>query len=302
MPENHENNESMPDSKAKFLDRTNSYKKKFLTLSKKRFVIILAISIFLINFPIIFSEDNNKKIYGDVTNIVTIIPAVILGFILLSRYSRKQIFLDMRKKALLSFTIGLFLWAVAESLWTYYEVGLKIDSPFPSFADALWIVGYILFGYYFFNMSRIFKGKGESNIIIYISVATSLALAYIYNLTFGVAEIVSAQHHILTTIISILYPMLDGALLIPSVFILLNNTNKKPSSLLWILLSVSMIWFIIADTYFGYGVILGIADLIDTSIFYNAGYLSISFGLLWYYTTSTSKKTTNALNSKVEPI
>lgn len=291
MPENHENNESMPDSNAKFLDKTNRYKKKFLTLNKKKFVIILAISVFLINFPIIFSENNNKKIYGDVTNIVTIIPAVILGFILLSRYSRKQIFLDVRKKALLSFTIGLFLWGVAESLWTYFEVGLKINSPFPSFADALWIVGYILFGYYFFNMSRIFKGKGESNIIIYISVATSIALAYIYILTFGVAEIVSAQHHILTTLISILYPMLDGALLIPSVYILLSNKNKKPSSLLWILLSVSMIWFVIADTYFGYGVILGIADLINTSIFYNAGYLSISFGLYWYYKTSTSKKT-----------
>jgi hypothetical protein len=92
--------------------------------------------------------------------------------------------------------------------------------------------------------------------------------------------------------------MLDGSLLIPSVFILLSNTNKKPSSLLWILLAVSMIWFVIADTYFGYGVILGIADLKDTSIFYNAGYLSISFGLMWYYATSTSKKTTNALYSK----
>jgi hypothetical protein len=149
MPGNHENNKSIPDSIAKFVGKTNRYKQKFLTLTKKRFVIILAISIFLINFPIIFSEDNNKKIFGDVTNIVTIIPAVILGFILLSRYSRKQIFLDIRKKALLSFTIGLYLWTVAESLWTNYEVGPKIDSPFPSFADALWIAGYISFGYYF---------------------------------------------------------------------------------------------------------------------------------------------------------
>jgi hypothetical protein len=273
----------------------NVKKEKFkinesLSITKKRIIIYLIISIFVATFLIIFSEGDVKKFFGDITNIVTTIPGVIVGIILLIKCRKKKSLSNFAIRALLSLTIGLFLWLFANFLWAYYEFGIGINTPFPSFADAMWISGYFFFMYYFFLMNKQFTRQGGGNILIYMSLTTGIALAYIYILTFGVAEIVSAQRHPLTTILSILYPILDGILLIPSISILWNVKKNDSSSLLWILISISMILFIVGDTYYGYGTILGITDLNDTSIYYNAGYLAIAFGLYWYYKVSINDK------------
>ena len=42
----------------------------------------------------------------------------------------------------LSLTIGLTLWTLAELTWTYYQLGLHIENPFPSLADSFWLAGY----------------------------------------------------------------------------------------------------------------------------------------------------------------
>lgn len=266
--------------------KENDNLNKHLSLVRKRIIVFLILSVFLINYLVISSEGDTKKFYENITNVVTSSLGVIIGTLMLTRISKNLILSNIKNKALLSFTIGLFLWLLAHSLWAYNVVGLGIDAPFPSPSDAIWILGYIFFGYYFFVMNRLFRRQGEEDILIHISLTTAIALGYIYILTFGVAELVSAQHDVLATILSILYPMLDGALLIPSISILCNTKNKDPSSLLWILLSLSMISFIGGDIYFGYGSMLGIENLGVTSIFYNVGYLAISFGLFWHYKLS----------------
>ncbi|GAB4474474.1 MAG: hypothetical protein Kow00124_14490 [Anaerolineae bacterium] len=43
----------------------------------------------------------------------------------------------------LSLTLGLLLWALAEGVAAYYEVILRQDIPYPSLADALWLLAYI---------------------------------------------------------------------------------------------------------------------------------------------------------------
>jgi hypothetical protein len=269
----------------------NTLDKHLLSSIRNRIIILLIVSIFMVNSLIIFSEGNTKKVFGDLTNIVTTIPGAIIGIIILTTYSKKTIFSNIKNKALLSLIIGLFIWLFANSLWAYYEFGLGIHEPFPSYADPIWLFGYFFFGYYFFVMHSLFKRQGEGNTIIYVSLTTGIALAYLYILTFGVAEIVSAEHHVLTTTLSILYPILDGALLIPSISLLWCSKNKNSASLLWVLISLSMILFIVGDTYYGYGTIMGLTDLVETSIFYNAGYLAIAFGLYWLYKLLSMDKT-----------
>ena len=39
--------------------------------------------------------------------------------------------------------LGFFLWAVAEAIWAYYEVVLIVETPYPSFADFFWVLGYL---------------------------------------------------------------------------------------------------------------------------------------------------------------
>jgi len=269
----------------------NTLDKHLLSSIRNRIIIFLIVSIFMVNSLIIFSEGNTKKVFGDLTNIVTTIPGAIIGIIILTRCSKKTIFSNIKNKALLSLIIGLFIWLFANSVWAYYEFYLGIHEPFPSYADPIWLFGYFFFGYYFFVMHSLFKRQGEGNTIIYVSLTTGIALAYIYILTFGIAEIVSAEHNVLTTTLSVLYPILDGALLIPSITLLWYSKNNNFASLLWVLISLSMILFIVGDTYYGYGTIMGLSDLVGTSIFYNAGYLAIAFGLYWLYKLLSMDKT-----------
>jgi hypothetical protein len=279
MSINNENNKDILNNETE----QNTLNKHLLSSIRKRIIIFLIVSIFMVNSLIIFSEGNTKKVFGDLTNIVTTVPGIIIGIMILTMCGKKTIFSNIKNRALLSLIIGLFIWLFANSLWAYYEFGLGIHEPFPSYADPIWLFGYFFFGYYFFVMHSLFKRQGEGNTIIYVSLTTGIALGYLYVLTFGVAEIVSAEHHVLTTTLSILYPILDGALLIPSISLLWCSKNKNSASLLWVLISLSMILFIVGDTYYGYGTIMGLTDLVETSIFYNAGYLAIAFGLYWLY-------------------
>jgi type IV secretory pathway VirB2 component (pilin) len=279
MSINNENNKDILNNETE----QNTLNKHLLSSIRKRIIIFLIVFIFMVNFLIIFSEGNTKKVFEDLTNIVTTVPGIIIGIMILTMCGKKTIFSNIKNRALLSLIIGLFIWLFANSLWAYYEFGLGIHEPFPSYADPIWLFGYFFFGYYFFVMHSLFKRQGEGNTIIYVSLTTGIALAYLYILTFGVAEIVSAEHHVLTTTLSILYPILDGALLIPSISLLWCSKNKNSASLLWVLISLSMILFIVGDTYYGYGTIMGLTDLVETSIFYNAGYLAIAFGLYWLY-------------------
>jgi type IV secretory pathway VirB2 component (pilin) len=287
MSINNENNKDILNNETE----QNTLNKHLLSSIRKRIIIFLIVSIFMVNSLIIFSEGNTKKVFGDLTNIVTTVPGIIIGIIILTMCGKKTIFSNIKNRALLSLIIGLFIWLFANSLWAYYEFGLGIHEPFPSYADPIWLFGYFFFGYYFFVMHSLFKRQGEGNTIIYVSLTTGIALGYLYVLTFGVAEIVSAEHHVLTTTLSILYPILDGALLIPSISLLWYSKNNDSTSLLWVLISLSMILFIVGDTYYGYGTVMGLTDLVVTSIFYNAGYLAIAFGLYWLYKLHSMDKT-----------
>ena len=42
--------------------------------------------------------------------------------------------------------------------WTYFEIGLKIDTPFPSVADIFWLTGYGFFAYHLYTIYK-FVGK-----------------------------------------------------------------------------------------------------------------------------------------------
>ena len=54
-------------------------------------------------------------------------------------------------KAYAALAIGISFWFIAEMIWTYYQVGLGIESPFPSVADLFWLIGYLPFIYYMFK-------------------------------------------------------------------------------------------------------------------------------------------------------
>jgi hypothetical protein len=162
----------------------------------------------------------------------------------------------------LSLTIALTLWTLAELTWTYYQLGLHIENPFPSIADSFWLAGYPFIIYFTYGMNKAFSKGGyyDREALLMLSVSAGLTLGYIFNLTFGVADMLSAAEGDMGWLISILYPILDTIALIPCLLIVASfrrRSDKSAYSIQWLLLSCSIIIVTVADIGFGYSEVLG---------------------------------------------
>jgi hypothetical protein len=179
------------------------------------------------------------------------------------------------------FTVGLTVWLVAELTWTYFQLVLQIGTPFPSSADAFWLSGYGFFTYFIFRIYNFLSKGNEKFIAVLVSLATAIILGYILNLTFGIADLLSAQEGSLAWLISIAYPILDGILLVPAVLILWSLRGKNVASANWSLLALSIVVVTIADIGFGYSAVIDKAGKEEWiwDLFYNSSYLIMSAAL-----------------------
>jgi hypothetical protein len=194
----------------------------------------------------------------------------------------------------LSLTIGLVLWTSAEFTWTYFQLGLGIENPFPSEADVFWISGYpfIILFTYGVNKTLSKDGVYDRETLIMLSVSAGLTLGYIFNLTFGIADIMANAEDQIAWLISIFYPILDTIALVPSLLIAISLRNKvSTSNLHWSLFASSIIIVTIADIGFGYSELLGTAEEEQWfwDILYTASYIFMA-GALYAYNVAMHKR------------
>jgi len=104
-------------------------------LLELRYVILTLVGfIILVNAFIFLSSTSTRVIYTNLTIIVTAATALCSAIIVLFR----QIKVHSQYSKTFSFlVVGLGLWFTAELIWAYYQLGLGIETPFPSLADAL---------------------------------------------------------------------------------------------------------------------------------------------------------------------
>lgn len=239
--------------------------------------------VIVMNIVIVFSSTEIRSVMIDLTAVLTSGTAVFIsGTATLLAYLRKR-----KREHYLWLSTGLSFWFSAEVIWAYHRQVLGIEIPYPSIADGAWIIGYGFFAIYIYRiLARVGKTCPiEKNLVLMVSLAISLSLAYILNLTFGVAEILSATEDIASTIVSFAYPVLDGILLVPSMVILWSLRKGDPSSNQWIMMSISFVVLTIADIGFGYSFALApsVAEEFEWvwAIFYNTGYICIVASVLW---------------------
>ena len=209
----------------------------------------------------------------------------------------------------LSLTIGLTIWMLAELTWTYYQLGLHIENPFPSIADSFWLAAYPFITYFTFGMNKALSKDGsyDREALILISISAGLMLGYIFNLTFGVADIMSAAEGDIGWLIDILYPILDTIILIPSLMIVASfsgRRNKFGYSIHWLLLSSSIIILTIADIGFGYSEVLGKAEGEQWfwDIMYASSYIVMAGALYTYFRILSSHKSEAELTLRQQPV
>src|SRR3989442_1547375 len=245
-----------------------------------RTILILVGSLVVSNSLIILSSEDTRDFFTNWTINTAAATALSLSIItVVTAYKHRieRFFVQ----AYIIFTVGLAVWLVAEVTWTYYQLVLQIVTPIPSSADAFWLSGYGFFTYFMFRIYNLLSKGNEKLLVVLVSLATAIILGYILNLTFGIADLLSAQEGSLAWLISIAYPILDGILLVPAVLILWGLRGKNVASANWSLLSLSILVVTIADIGFGYSAVINKAgkDEWIWDLFYNSSYLIMSAAL-----------------------
>ena len=239
-----------------------------------RTILILVGSIIVSNSLIVFSNQDSRDYFTNWS--IGIAAAAALSLSILAVITAYKHRIDrFFVYAQIIFTVGLTSWLVAEVTWAYYQLVLKIGNPFPSSADAFWLSGYGFFTYFMFRIYNLLSKGKEKFLVILVSLAATIILGYILNLTFGIADLLSAQQGSLAWLISIAYPILDGILLVPAVLILWSLRGKNVVSANWSLLALSIVLVTVGDIGFGYSAVIDKAGKEEWiwDLFYNSSYL-----------------------------
>ena len=262
---------------------------------------MLVSSIVVVNSFIIFTLDQSSKFYfASLTTTITSGVALAIALVMVYKYKTKQDqFVPHQfriREGIMHFSICIFLgvWFVAQLTWSLYEQ----QSPAPSLNDILWLIGYVLFGYFLYRLLYFFRKGLEAHTIGLIAMAVTISLAYITIIILSVSSLLSFQkQEISVTILTITYPILDAILLVPALLIFWvrrttptfeHNSLKaeQQEDISWILLSLSIILFVIADSGFAYVTALNLTmiqkEVWIWDIFYNCGYILLAGALTGY--------------------
>jgi hypothetical protein len=257
-------------------------RKSIEILLELRYVILTLVGfIILVNAFIFLSSISTRVIYTNLTINVTAATALCAAVVVLFRQIRVH---SQYSKTFGFLAVGVGLWFTAEIIWTYYQLGLGIETPFPSLADVFWLAGYAPLIYHLYRVYNTvtMKVTGKDMMVV-ISAIIAAVLAFLLYLIFGL----SGQHQgVLELIVNLAYPVLDAILLIPAIVILWSFRRGEPAYTHWVMISLFIIFVTVADIGFDYALAVDEDSASQQEwiwdMFYNAGYLAIAGALFWY--------------------
>ncbi len=217
--------------------------------------------------------------------------ALIFSLILIIRERNRK----NEGKKYVSLFIAISLWFSAEIAYTYYQTILRIDVPYPSYADSLWLLGYIFMGYHLYSSFYYWNKKkrfSESSVFI-ITIFSALLILFLVQ-----SSAITYSNDIYLILVDILYHLADGIILIPALVLLWNLRHKKILYFHSALISL----FVILNTFANVGYIFtfnsGINIIIEYAwiwdLLYNLSYILLAGALFWY------DKIIQILNKKID--
>jgi hypothetical protein len=217
--------------------------------------------------------------------------ALVSSFIIILRENIRK----SEGKKYVSLFIGILLWFSAEIVYTYYQTVLRIDMPYPSYADILWLLGYIFVGYhlysafYFWNKNK----KFSENSVFIITIFTALLIHLLVQ-----SSIITYSTDIYIILVNILYHIADGVILIPALVLLWNLRSQQFLFIHRTLISLFVILNTFADAGYIFSFNLGQNIAIEYAwiwdIIYNLSNILLVGALFWY------DKILHILNKKIE--
>ncbi|MGC2682174.1 MAG: hypothetical protein WA323_09925 [Candidatus Nitrosopolaris sp.] len=247
----------------------------------RNFTIVLIGSIIVAVSLVILSNPESRKAADIIVLDITGATAVILGILVIYRHK----FHGAYGKPFFCLTMGVFFWLAADITVSYYYFILLIkDVPPPvSFADVLWLVGYVFFALHLFIMLKIIRKTINIGIVVGTSVASVIFVTYT---TTAHASLISSEfsrQHYLVFAVNISYPIADAILIIPAVSILVALRMDYEHSIPMLLASISLLINALAD----YGFVNDVMN--DKTgnkwiwdLFFISDFLIIAAALYWY--------------------
>lgn len=205
--------------------------------------------------------------------------ALIFSLILIIRERNRK----SEGKKYVSLFIAISLWFSAEIVYTYNQSILRIDVPYPSYADSLWLIGYIFMAYHLFSSFYYWNKKkkfSESSVFI-ITIFSALLILFLIQ-----SSAITYSTDVYLILVAILYHIADGIILIPALVLLWNLRHKKILYLHKALISLFVILNIFANVGYIFTFNSGINIIREHAwiwdLLYNISYILLAGGLFWY--------------------
>jgi hypothetical protein len=266
------------------LSRTKNIKSAFAIKYETKylffgFIVATAVAIVFIHI-ILFVTDGDRYI-GTTSAVLLGLSTFLSLFIILSN-PRK---IEVQKFKLLF--VGVTLWFLGEFTYSYYQIVLGIDAPYPGVGEIFYVAGYgplMLFAY------RSFKTINRDGLIKRRVIAFVVTLAFVVPVISTIiifSQAVDFQSQWPDIVISTITNYSDSILLSLSILILTKLPRNNPYIYHWRLFTSFLILSTITDFFY---LTLAIVDeefLSETELIWEAmwafAYLCILASLLWYY-------------------
>ncbi len=243
------------------------------------FIIAIAVAIVLIHI-ILFPTDDDRYI-GTTSAVLLGSSTCISLFIILSNPRN----LDIQKFKLVF--IGVTLWFIGEFSYTYYQIVLVTDAPYPGVGEIFYVAGYgplILFTYRSFktiNRNRIIRRRVIAFVVTLAAVLPVISTIQIFS------QEVDFQSQWPDIVIGTITNYGDIVLLSLSILILTKLPRSNPYIYHWILFTSFLILATITDLIYLTAAIVDEEFLSETELIWEAmwafAYLCILASLFWYY-------------------
>ena len=153
------------------------------------------------------------------------------------------------------FAVGLGFWFFGELTWGIYSLVLNVDIPYPSLADAFWLIGYIPLLLALVLYLLLMRPAISMKVFV-----TAFAIVLVIGAVFSTLVLVPAvteEAETLVKLIDIAYPLLDLIMLALSTMGLMIFAKSKLETT-WLLLNAGFIMFVLGDSMFSYATANGL--------------------------------------------
>jgi hypothetical protein len=180
--------------------------------------------------------------------------AVVFAGLALKRYWGRPN--DKFSRIWLAFTIGMIFWFLGELGWAIYTLALSVEIPYPSIADAAWILGYIPLFAAFHGYVKNFQFTISKKLFRIGALIIDLVCLGIFAYFVMTVFADMAGKEALALAFDIAYPALDLCLLGYALLALLIFMRGR-IAFAWALISSALVMFALADMLFTYTTLQG---------------------------------------------